>query len=397
MAAEHGVDLSELPNDARLLPAAIGTGHGLVRRWRTGRTELRTLLLAPLAAHYAALSGELARHSYDAVLVDSMFTGAIPLLVSARPRLPVVVCGVGPLTVSSADCPPFGMGWQPRPGRDYTRMNRFVQQVLFRSAQTQLNGILGDLGVGPAPVFLLDWPLLADRMVQFSVPGFEYPRRDLAASVLFAGPVTASPPATSEVPHWLESARRSGRRIVHVTQGTWDNGNPDELLRPAVSALSGRSDVVVVVSTGGTEVSPRRLPEHIRVCDFVPYELLLPHTDLMITNGGYGGVQQALEHGVPVIVAGSTADKPEVAARVAYTGAGIDLGGISPRPSALSAAVDRIFGDVAFRAAAQRLGEEMAGYSPIDTMTAVLAEMTQQGSRVRNDESFATGRQGEQV
>jgi UDP:flavonoid glycosyltransferase YjiC (YdhE family) len=46
----------------------------------------------------------------------------------------------------------------------------------------------------------------------------------------------------------------------------------------------------------------------------------------MITNGGYGGVQHALRHGVPVIVAGETADKAEVAARVQYTGAGIDLG-----------------------------------------------------------------------
>ena len=36
----------------------------------------------------------------------------------------------------------------------------------------------------------------------------------------------------------------------------------------------------------------------------------------MLTNGGYGGVQYALAHGVPLVVAGDTEDKPEVAARV---------------------------------------------------------------------------------
>ena len=45
----------------------------------------------------------------------------------------------------------------------------------------------------------------------------------------------------------------------------------------------------------------------------------------MVTNGGYSGVQHALAYGVPLIVAGDTADKAEVAARVAYNRCGIDL------------------------------------------------------------------------
>ena len=40
----------------------------------------------------------------------------------------------------------------------------------------------------------------------------------------------------------------------------------------------------------------------------------------MVTNGGYGGVQQALANGVPLVVAGDSEDKPEVAARVAVVG-----------------------------------------------------------------------------
>jgi UDP:flavonoid glycosyltransferase YjiC (YdhE family) len=36
----------------------------------------------------------------------------------------------------------------------------------------------------------------------------------------------------------------------------------------------------------------------------------------MVTNGGYGGVQMALAHAVPLVVAGAKEDKPEVAGRV---------------------------------------------------------------------------------
>ena len=47
---------------------------------------------------------------------------------------------------------------------------------------------------------------------------------------------------------------------------------------------------------------------------------------MFVTNGGWGGVLAALAAGVPVVVApGTAADKPEVARRVARSGAGVDL------------------------------------------------------------------------
>ena len=45
----------------------------------------------------------------------------------------------------------------------------------------------------------------------------------------------------------------------------------------------------------------------------------------MVTNGGYGAVQRALTTGVPLVVAGDTEDKPEVAARVEWFGVGVNL------------------------------------------------------------------------
>lgn len=392
----RGLAMSALPADAEVAPVAPRRGPGAVRRWRTGRAELRSVFLGPLTAQHAALVSALARADFDAVLVDSMFTGAIPLLVSARPRPPIVVCGVGPLTLSSADCAPFGIGRPPWRERDHTRMNGFVRQVLFRADQARLDNILRGLGLPSAPVFLLDWPRLADRLLQFTVPGFEYPRRDLPPSVVFTGPIPSSLGVDRELPAWWGAL--DGRRlVVHVTQGTWDNGDLDQLLRPTLSALGDRSDVLIVAGTGGSSASPGPLPANAVACDFVPYSRLLPHVDVMITNGGYGGVQQALRHGVPLIVAGDTADKPEVAARVAYTGAGINLGGASPKPTAVAAAVDRIARDHSFRAAAGRLAAEMAQHAPFETIAAVLDELGPSRQAVSAESGIAIRQRGESV
>jgi UDP:flavonoid glycosyltransferase YjiC (YdhE family) len=98
----------------------------------------------------------------------------------------------------------------------------------------------------------------------------------------------------------------------------------------------------------------------------------MPHVDVMITNGGYGGVQHALAHGVPLIVAGETSDKAEVAARVDFSGAGIDLGTAAPSPAAIRAAVDAVREDDGYRAGAARLRSAIASSTPVDTIANAL-------------------------
>ena len=70
----------------------------------------------------------------------------------------------------------------------------------------------------------------------------------------------------------------------------------------------------------------------------------------MVTNGGYGGVQMALSQGVPLVVAGTTEDKPEVAARVAWSGAGINLKTAAPTPAQVRDAVRALLDDQRYRA-----------------------------------------------
>jgi UDP:flavonoid glycosyltransferase YjiC (YdhE family) len=133
-------------------------------------------------------------------------------------------------------------------------------------------------------------------------------------------------------------------------------------------------DVLVVVTTGGRPPSavPGPLPGNARIEPFIPYDRLLPKVDVMVTNGGYGGVQYALSHGMPLVVAGEGEDKPDIAARVAWSGAGINLRTGRPSPGRVRGAVRRALNEPSFRERARALQGEMAGYDAVNAVADTL-------------------------
>ena len=104
----------------------------------------------------------------------------------------------------------------------------------------------------------------------------------------------------------------------------------------------------------------RSLPANARVVPFVPFGSLMPHVSAFVTNGGYGGVTIALANGIPVVSGGTTEDKMEVAGRLAYSGAGINLRTATPTPKSVRAAVRAVLDEPSYRANACRIQESMA-------------------------------------
>lgn len=135
--------------------------------------------------------------------------------------------------------------------------------------------------------------------------------------------------------------------------------------------------MLVVVSTGGRPVAdlPGPLPQNVRVAPYLPYDRLLPRIDVMVSNGGYGGVQQALAQGVPLVVAGRTEDKVEVCARVGWSGAGVDLRTNSPAPAAVADAVHRVLADAAYPDRARALAQAFAAAPGLSGLDDVLARL----------------------
>jgi UDP:flavonoid glycosyltransferase YjiC (YdhE family) len=208
---------------------------------------------------------------------------------------------------------------------------------------------------------------LADAYLQLSVPGFEYPR-DIPRSVHFVGAPPISP-NQAPPPSWAHELDGS-RKVVLVTQGTVANHNFNLLVGPTLAALANEPDMLVLATTGGRSIDaiPGPLPSNARVSNFLPFEWLLPKVDVLVTNGGYGSVNQAMSFGIPLVTAGMTEDKADVNARVAWSGVGLNLATNEPTQEALRAAVRTALDRPAYRMRASQMADEFAR---IDTQSEI--------------------------
>ena len=173
--------------------------------------------------------------------------------------------------------------------------------------------------------------------------------------------------------------------MVHVTQGTLDNADLGRLLLNDPSAGPRRRARRGHDRRARPRTATASLPANVRLERFVPHDLLLPHVDVMVTNGGYGGVQQALANGVPLVVAGDSEDKPEVAARVQWSGAGVNLHTGRPSPAMVRRAVRRVLARESYRRRARDLQAEIAATDPLGTMSTTLAELCAANDLARPD------------
>ena len=137
-------------------------------------------------------------------------------------------------------------------------------------------------------------------------------------SIRFVGPLLPPPSTDFRPPPWWNDIEKAGS-IVLVTQGTLANDDLGQLVGPTLTALANE-DLTVIASTGGPPVEsiPVALPPNARAATFLPFDCLLPKVSVMVTNGGYGAVNYALSLGVPLVVAGDSEEKPEIATRVAF-------------------------------------------------------------------------------
>lgn len=213
-------------------------------------------------------------------------------------------------------------------------------------------------------------------------PGLDVPRPDLPDVVHFVGRVA---PAGTSYPPAPEGWRKaSGRPLVLVTQGTSDV-DPGELLQPALRGLGGLD--VDVLATGGQRgrtgvgLEP---PANARVVDLIDFKRVLPKTAVVVTNGGWGGVLTSLSAGVPLVVApGGAADKPEIAARIARFGVGVNLKRRRVSPAAVAAAVSEVLGNPSYAKRAQGVAAELEWLGGAGTAADLLEQLAETRAPVR--------------
>ena len=343
------------------------------------RVAIERIFVDAVPAEHQSLLQALQKCQADVIVGDDMFFGVLPMLLGARSkRPPVVLCGTSILHLAREDGAPNFLGLPPatteEQRRQYADIAREFDEAVDQPVLLRLNEILKTLGVDPLSVPIFHSVVeLADAYMQLSAPRFEFPRQ-IPPSVHFVGtpPII---PGQAPLPPWAHELDGS-RKVVLVTQGTVANHNFELLIAPTLAALANEPDVLVVATAGGrpVEAIPCAVPSNARLASYLPFEWLLPRVDVLVTNGGYGSVNQAMSFGIPLVTAGMTEDKADVNARVAWSGVGLNLATNEPTPEAVRAAVRTVLDRPAYRMRASQMADE---FGRIDTRSEILSIISQ--------------------
>jgi len=312
----------------------------------------------------------------DAIVADPSVGAASTINECGGP--PFAVYSVTCLGLKSRDTAPFGLGLM----LSYSSLGRlrnrllhfFASNVIFRKVSKALAHQRTSLGLPPSK---FEGPFPSPYLyLEPTVPSFEYPRTDLPPQVHFIGTLPPETPATFELPAWWDEVINK-RPVVLVTQGTAAT-DAQRLIAPTVRALVAENVLLIaagVKTEGPTSID--RVPANARLEAFVPFKALMPHVDLYITNGGFGGVHHALANGVPIVCGGTTEDKPEICNRVAYSGVGINLKTNKPTPEQVHKAVRHVLAEPSYRQRARQLQAELAQHDAPAEAAALLERLAE--------------------
>ena len=150
-----------------------------------------------------------------------------------------------------------------------------------------------------------------------------------------------------------------GRRHVLVTAGTLAAHLVHGFLARMMAALEPMAGRVQAVVNAASDAVPGP-PPNVLVAPRVPMLELMPRLDAVICQAGQSTVNEALVHGVPLVVAPIRLGELAVAEQVARAGAGIAVSFSQATPKQLAAAVTAVLDEPGYRAQARRVAGEFA-------------------------------------
>jgi MGT family glycosyltransferase len=288
---------------------------------------------------------------FDAMLIDGAFMAGY--LVAKRLDVPVFVLGsiAAPSIRDPNSVTPFFSLRPPRTPVGWL-VNRVTRRMVIagsRKGLARFNGVLAEEGLPPLrDEEFLDCTMQPDSargVFDIGLPELEYPDVRWPSNHVWVGalaPHRTPAPATADprIAAWPG-------RVVVVSQGTVDNHDLGKLIEPTLEALAG-TDTLVVATTGGvgTRELGKKFPHaNVIVQDYVDFGAVFPLADAYITNGGMGGVLDALTHGLPILAAGRLEGKGDINARLAYRGLAVDLRKERPSARAIRRGLDRLLAD----------------------------------------------------
>jgi MGT family glycosyltransferase len=331
---------------------------------------------------------------FELVIADITFTG-LPF-IKEKLKVPVISVGIFPLTETSKDLPPAGLGLAPSSsffGRRKQDILRFVaDKFLFAKPNKVMNEVFAAYGIDSEGLNLFDINIKkANLFLQSGTPGFEYKRSDLGSNIRFIGPLL---PYAKKKEHalWYNEKLHRFDKVILVTQGTVEK-DINKLILPALEAFKN-SDHLVIVTTGGSKTKELRElypDDNFIIEDFIPFEEVMPYADVYVSNGGYGGVLLSFQHQLPMVVAGVHEGKNEICTRIGYFKLGIDLRTETPSADQLRMSVQQIIANPVYTENVAKLAGEFRQYDPNELCENYVAEVlgVSQFTSIKNNKETA--------
>jgi MGT family glycosyltransferase len=166
----------------------------------------------------------------------------------------------------------------------------------------------------------------------------------------------------------------AGQQHVLVTAGTLSAHLVRGFLTRVLAAVGPMKDRVQVVVNAATEAIPEP-PPNVMMAPRIPMLTLMPHLDAVICQAGQSTVNEALVHGVPLVVAPIRLGELATAEQVIRAGAGIALSMSDSTVSEIAAAVTTVLGEPGYREQARRMAGEFASAGGTRAAVERLAEL----------------------
>jgi MGT family glycosyltransferase len=226
------------------------------------------------------------------------------------------------------------------------------ERVWLNPLATRLNEVRGRLGLHQTSFEnMLNG---AGRILVLSSGSFDFTAQ-LPPNVRYVGPQLGPP---DEAASWNSPWPDGDTRPLVVVSLSTTYQAQERLVRNAIEAV-GRLPLRALITAGPVHVPSDRVPPKVHIARFVPHASVLPQTAAVVTHGGHGTVMAALRHGLPLVCLPMGRDQGDVAARVAWHGAGIRLSARS-RANKIAVAIEQVLEVPVFTAAARRLAAAIA-------------------------------------
>ncbi|QXV63892.1 glycosyltransferase family 1 protein [Mucilaginibacter sp. 21P] len=175
------------------------------------------------------------------------------------------------------------------------------------------------------------------------------------------------------------SEERNARPLIYCSLGTLNlnwYSKPEEFFSMVIDAFKSRPDYEVYIAVG-SDIKPsvfKRVPENVKLFQFVPQIDILEHASVMITHGGINSINECILSGVPMIVypLSKQVDQPGNAARVVFHGMGIRGDIRKETREGLLEKVDKILAGDVYKQRVNRMRETYASYGDVSKAVSVI-------------------------